>query len=1077
MSRARSGGSVPLPAGWEEAKAPDGKTYFIDHNTRKTSWIDPRDKLNKPKTFADCIGSELPLGWEECQDDVIGTYYIDHINENNQIEDPRQQWHEDQQEMLNEYVLKGKMAMKEQEKILSVKQRRLDLAQEKVDYLTNKLGELNEEEEEEEEKEEKEEFDEISVTSIEAEEDTISTDSNMNKYNAEQLKDDIATARERVENLRKELHKASNEVRHKQEGFDKLEQINRNLSENGPYQIDMARDKLNEMKNVKEKLLQGEQEKIRLLQDLLKQRDEYQYGDYINRQTKSAAGSQTSLNSVGSAGAMSPLDGSEENLFSSVSKKQLRKDYQLALQRVDELHASLELCEHFLNENKNGAEQHRILLLNEKEALVNEIERFEMYIRTEEERIQLEYEKEVLLKDLLSAREISNKVIEDRTQLENERKILQQQLQQKIRQTNLLESKLKSLSNSSLSVSSTSSRGSISASSRGSLSASSRGSLNSINFHAETNEHTLTGYCHHLTNCPPIYESHILATKAETTEGLASISNGYHSPFTTHSNRGDITSMSPPTIDQNIPTSRNASSQLFSNDDQSYISYSKIPLQNYPFSMGSNNDISQGINYYVYNATSNESVASDSGVFEPSRTFKSTVTRQDSGHSSGVYCSEDNIETAQIRVGLNYQMKENKLVVSVEKARNIKSLSFQTIDFVYLKGRLLPQSSSSNKYKFKTRKSNAVDTPLFNEQFLFKLERTKLHSKTLQLDIYGMVHGNKKENCLGGMQISLADFDADHKSPLKWYNLLGSSFMGQVPNSGSLERSGSSVSLESMQARFSTLPRVIADAQTDDLPDGLHHYRLRSNSWQDKISLGSQNSTESSSVSGSVERLPLVTPFTNSLLLQHARSKSEESEQQQIDVNVNRSISDCTGCRRSFRVPFERMAPGRRSVRQNKLHQKLNLSPLSGFSPSQNRRDPPVTSKPQIKHQNMTSMDLEMELQAAYSKQEMLNDEISRLKTIKGFIDENIKAGHSELPQWLLENGNNFDVLLDEAKKEMSAHLAGNTALLDHTKKYQNLAKTNPKQADVIGFQEKMRFFTATNNKPKVPENPEVHWV
>ena len=45
MSRPRNGGSsMPLPTGWEEANAPDGKIYFIDHINRKTSWIDPRDK-------------------------------------------------------------------------------------------------------------------------------------------------------------------------------------------------------------------------------------------------------------------------------------------------------------------------------------------------------------------------------------------------------------------------------------------------------------------------------------------------------------------------------------------------------------------------------------------------------------------------------------------------------------------------------------------------------------------------------------------------------------------------------------------------------------------------------------------------------------------------------------------------------------------------------------------------------------------------------------------------------------------------------------------------------------------------
>jgi len=34
----------PLPAGWEESKTYDGRLYFIDHNTKKTSWIDPRDR-------------------------------------------------------------------------------------------------------------------------------------------------------------------------------------------------------------------------------------------------------------------------------------------------------------------------------------------------------------------------------------------------------------------------------------------------------------------------------------------------------------------------------------------------------------------------------------------------------------------------------------------------------------------------------------------------------------------------------------------------------------------------------------------------------------------------------------------------------------------------------------------------------------------------------------------------------------------------------------------------------------------------------------------------------------------------
>ncbi|GAA6013097.1 hypothetical protein JCM11491_005181 [Sporobolomyces phaffii] len=36
----------PLPEGWEARTAPNGRTYFVDHGTRKTTWSDPR----KPRT-------------------------------------------------------------------------------------------------------------------------------------------------------------------------------------------------------------------------------------------------------------------------------------------------------------------------------------------------------------------------------------------------------------------------------------------------------------------------------------------------------------------------------------------------------------------------------------------------------------------------------------------------------------------------------------------------------------------------------------------------------------------------------------------------------------------------------------------------------------------------------------------------------------------------------------------------------------------------------------------------------------------------------------------------------------------
>jgi hypothetical protein len=47
----RRNGEIPLPEGWDVAQDFDGKVYFIDHNTRKTTWIDPRDRYVKEAPF------------------------------------------------------------------------------------------------------------------------------------------------------------------------------------------------------------------------------------------------------------------------------------------------------------------------------------------------------------------------------------------------------------------------------------------------------------------------------------------------------------------------------------------------------------------------------------------------------------------------------------------------------------------------------------------------------------------------------------------------------------------------------------------------------------------------------------------------------------------------------------------------------------------------------------------------------------------------------------------------------------------------------------------------------------------
>lgn len=70
----------PMPAGWESRLADDGRMYFVDHNTRTTTWLHPRH-------HALTVG--LPAGWEIGHNMKGNIYFIDHNTRTNTWEDPR----------------------------------------------------------------------------------------------------------------------------------------------------------------------------------------------------------------------------------------------------------------------------------------------------------------------------------------------------------------------------------------------------------------------------------------------------------------------------------------------------------------------------------------------------------------------------------------------------------------------------------------------------------------------------------------------------------------------------------------------------------------------------------------------------------------------------------------------------------------------------------------------------------------------------------------------------------------------------------------------------------------------------
>ncbi|XP_045537381.1 E3 ubiquitin-protein ligase Nedd-4 [Papilio machaon] len=86
-----------LPPGWSMQRAPNGRIFFIDHNQKTTTWIDPRTGCasslptaagSSSAAEADELGA-LPEGWEERVHTDGRIFFIDHNTRTTQWEDPR----------------------------------------------------------------------------------------------------------------------------------------------------------------------------------------------------------------------------------------------------------------------------------------------------------------------------------------------------------------------------------------------------------------------------------------------------------------------------------------------------------------------------------------------------------------------------------------------------------------------------------------------------------------------------------------------------------------------------------------------------------------------------------------------------------------------------------------------------------------------------------------------------------------------------------------------------------------------------------------------------------------------------
>ncbi|XP_028382820.1 protein WWC2 [Phyllostomus discolor] len=1129
MPRRAGSGQLPLPRGWEEARDYDGKVFYIDHNTRRTSWIDPRDRLTKPLSFADCVGDELPWGWEAGFDPQIGVYYIDHINKTTQIEDPRKQWRGEQEKMLKDYLSVARDALRTQKELYHVKEQRLALALDEYVRLNDAYKEKS-----------------SSHTSL------FSGSSSSTKYDPDILKAEISTTRLRVKKLKRELSQMKQELLYKEQGFETLQQIDKKMSggQSG-YELSEAKAILTELKSIKKAISSGEKEKQDLMQSLAKLQERFHWGQSmgqsepdlrsspgdshlsLSRQTLDA-GSQTSVS--GDVGVRS-----RSNL---AEKVRLSLQYEEAKRSMANLKIELSKLDSEAWPGALDVEKEKLMLIHEKEELLKELQFVTPQKRSRDELERLEADRQRLEEELLSVRGAPSRALAERLKLEERRKELLQKLEETTRLTTYLHSQLKSLSASTLSMSSGSSLGSL-ASSRGSLNTSSRGSLNSLSsselYYTSQGDQVDADYQYKLdfllqekggyTPSGPIttiHENEVVKSPSQPGQsggpcgGAAAAAAGPAPPLTeapksvtSLSSRSSLSSLSPPgsplVLEGTFPLSAHdvALHQFAPDFDDCDLSghfadmglgesqalldpEAAGPSQPLP----ADKDLHECAREPFYDASaevekslpkrraahllgektacvsaavSDESVAGDSGVYEAFVKQPSEVEAVPDGEEDAAV-----VETAQVQIGLRYDAKRSSFMVIIAQLRNLHAFLIPHTAKVYFRVALLP-SSADVSCLFRTKAHPATESLPFGDVFRVAISQAALQQRTLRVDLC-RVGAHRREECLAGTQISLADLPFSNEIFTLWYNLLPSK---QVPSKKNEEDKEESVCQPSqplvdpidLDAVSALLARTSAEllaveqelAQEEEPgpgeeqsgPDGDWLTMLREatdevvaeeeaeGAWPEGCS-GTAASSSCPSVpeanedpsrrgNGCASR-PRGQPPPGGPALVDKETNTEEAEDASLAVRPKerggRSARQRPLVRSSVIVRSQTFSPGERSQYVCRLNRSdsdsSTLAKKSLFVRNSTERRSlrvkravcqPVLRRAAQERPVRTSLDLELDLQASLTRQNRLNDELQALRGLRQKLEALKAQGETGLPEGVLED-ERFQTLLKQAEKQ-----------------------------------------------------------
>ncbi|NXA30616.1 WWC2 protein, partial [Ibidorhyncha struthersii] len=1077
-------------------------------------------RLTKPLSFADCVGDELPWGWEAAYDPQIGVYYIDHINQTTQIEDPRKQWRQEQERMLKDYLMIAQDALSTQKELYQVKEQRLALALDEYVRLNDAYKEKSSS---------RTSLFSGSSSSTKYDPDILKAEISTTRLRVKKLKRELSQMKQEL--LYKEqgfetLQQIDQKMSGGQSGYElceakailsELKAIRKAISSGEREKQDLMKSlaKLREKFNLDQTIGTPEHLSSSSVNSQL----------CFSRQTLDT-GSQTDIS--GEVGARS-----RSNL---AEKVRLSLQYEEAKRSMANLKIELSKLDSEAWPGALDVEKEKLMLINEKEELLKELQFITPRKRTQDELEQLEAERKRLEEELLSVKSTPSQALAERLKLEERRKELVQKLEETTKLTTYLHSQLRSLSASTLSVSSGSSLGSL-ASSRGSLNTSSRGSLNSLSstdlYYNQGDQITDLDYQYKLDfilqeksgyipsgPITTIHENEVVGSHGRL--GYSDSPSAADHPklteppksVTSLSSRSSLSSLSPPGSPLVLEAAFSVSAQnsplhhlttdfedcdlsgdfagisLCENQillDSEARAGSQIPPDDKDLNEGVRHPLpslhegSSGVDLprrtaghlleekpaCVSAAVSDESVAGDSGVYEASM-------KQPNETEDIVYSEDDatTLEAAQVQIGLRYDHGNSSFVIIILRLRNLPAFSVPLGSKVYIRVAVLP-SSTDISCLFRTKVHPAMETILFNEIFRVAISQVTLLQKTLRVDVCA-VGRSRREECLAGTQISLADLSFSDETGALWYNLLPckqipgrknkeqneeSMFLLGKQSSDSLDLDAVSALLERTSAELEAVEQELAE---DEEEEDEQEQRGSEEDWLEMLTEASDEIVDEEedgiklAVGGSCTDdmgLLIDAPETNEDKDRENSDEAYESQQAAVmqtlvdkETNTEESVNENATVRPKDRAswssrqrPFVRnsmivrsqtFSPGERNQYICRLNRSdsdsSTLAKKSLFVRNATERRSlrvkrpvcqPIMRRATQECPIRTSLDLELDLQASRTRQNRLNDELQALRDLKQRLEEMKGRGETDLPLCVLED-ERFQKLLKQAEKQ-----------------------------------------------------------